>query len=100
PARPAVPPAPPGSTPPGGAPAAPIRLLLADDHPVVRAGLRAVLEGEADLVVVAEAATAEQAVQLAARPDVDVVLMDLQFGRGMNGAQATAAITARPGAPR
>ncbi|GGU97386.1 DNA-binding response regulator [Kitasatospora herbaricolor] len=95
PVRPVVPPA-----GPGDAPAAPIRLLLADDHPVVRAGLRAVLEGEPDLVVVAEAATAEQAVQLAARPDVDVVLMDLQFGRGMNGAQATAAITARPGAPR
>ncbi|MGW4898537.1 response regulator [Kitasatospora sp. NPDC004240] len=80
----------------------PIRLLLADDHPVVRAGLRAVLETEADLAVVAEAATAEQAVELAARVPVDVVLMDLQFGPGsaMNGAQATAAITARPGAPR
>lgn len=87
--------------PPGG-PTAPIRLLLADDHPVVRAGLRAVLESEPDLAVVAEAATAEQAVELAGRVAVDVVLMDLQFGPGsaMNGAQATAAITARPGAPR
>ncbi len=78
----------------------PIRLLLADDHPVVRAGLRAVLEGESDFAIVAEAATAEQAVALAAEGGVDVVLMDLQFGAGMNGAQATAAITARPGAPR
>lgn len=78
----------------------PIRLLLADDHPVVRAGLRAVLETEPGLVVVAEAATAEEAVTRAARGDIDVVLMDLQFGRGMNGAEATAAITARPGAPR
>ncbi|MEU4804615.1 response regulator transcription factor [Actinosynnema sp. NPDC023587] len=78
----------------------PIRLLLADDHPVVRAGLRAVLETEPDLVVVAEAATAEQAVALAAELDVDVVLMDLQFGAGMNGSQATAAISARPDAPR
>ena len=78
----------------------PIRLLLADDHPVVRAGLRAVLEGESDFAVVAEAATAEQAVALAAELDLDVVLMDLQFGAGMNGARATAAITARPGAPR
>lgn len=78
----------------------PIRLLLADDHPVVRAGLRAVLEGESDFAIVAEAATAEQAVALAADLDLDVVLMDLQFGAGMNGAQATAAITARPGAPR
>ncbi|WP_229401549.1 response regulator [Micromonospora okii] len=77
-----------------------IRLLLADDHPVVRAGLRAVLETEPDLEVVAEAATAEEAVARAGVGDIDVVLMDLQFGRAMNGAQATAEITARPGAPR
>ncbi|MGW7514355.1 response regulator [Streptomyces sp. NPDC054796] len=79
---------------------APIRLLLADDHPVVRAGLRAVLETEEGIDVVAEAATAEEAVVRAARGGIDVVLMDLQFGGGMNGAEATAAITARPGAPR
>ncbi|WP_434448833.1 response regulator [Lentzea sp. E54] len=79
---------------------APIRLLLADDHPVVRAGLRAVLETEPGLVVVAEAATAEDAVARAAEGDIDVVLMDLQFGAGMNGAEATAAITSRPGGPR
>ncbi|WBO66454.1 response regulator [Streptomyces camelliae] len=78
----------------------PVRLLLADDHPVVRAGLRAVLETEPGLVVVAEAATAEEAVDRAAGGDVDVVLMDLQFGKGMGGAEATAAITARPDAPR
>ncbi|MEV7774200.1 response regulator transcription factor [Kitasatospora sp. NPDC086791] len=79
-----------------------IRLLIADDHPVVRAGLRAVLESEPDFAIVAEAATAERAVELAAEAGVDVVLMDLQFGPGsaMNGAQATAAITARAGAPR
>ncbi|MEU8692246.1 response regulator transcription factor [Streptomyces sp. NPDC048665] len=78
----------------------PVRLLLADDHPVVRAGLRAVLETEPGLVVVAEAATAEEAVVRAGAGDVDVVLMDLRFGAGMGGAEATAAITARPGAPR
>ncbi|MFJ6778029.1 response regulator [Streptomyces yangpuensis] len=77
-----------------------IRLLLADDHPVVRAGLRAVLDTEADFAVVAEAATAERAVELAAREPVDVVLMDLQFGPGMHGSEATALITAGPGAPR
>ncbi|WP_028801066.1 response regulator [Streptomyces sp. 142MFCol3.1] len=77
-----------------------IRLLLADDHPVVRAGLRAVLETEPGLTVVAEAATAEEAVARAGEGDIDVVLMDLQFGKGMGGAAATAAITARPGAPR
>ncbi|MCI0386788.1 response regulator transcription factor [Streptomyces sp. CNQ085] len=77
-----------------------IRLLLADDHPVVRAGLRAVLETEPGIEVAAEAATAEAAVARAAGGDIDVVLMDLQFGGGMNGAEATAAITARPSPPR
>jgi DNA-binding NarL/FixJ family response regulator len=77
-----------------------IRLLIADDHPVVRAGLRAVLETEPDLTVVAEAATAEQAVTRAADGDIDVVLMDLQFKGGMTGAEATAEITAQTGAPR
>ncbi|WP_030765404.1 MULTISPECIES: response regulator [unclassified Streptomyces] len=79
-----------------------VRLLLADDHPVVRAGLRAVLDTEPDFAVVAEAATAERAVELAASEPVDVVLMDLQFGPGpgMHGSEATALITARPGAPR
>ncbi|MFJ1866001.1 response regulator [Streptomyces sp. NPDC088097] len=77
-----------------------IRLLLADDHPVVRAGLRAVLDTEPDFAVVAEAATAELAVELAAEVEVDVVLMDLQFGAGMHGSAATAAITGRAGGPR
>lgn len=77
-----------------------IRLLLADDHPVVRAGLRAVLDTEPGLSVTAEAATAEQAVAQAHAGDFDVVLMDLQFGAGMHGSEATAAITSRPGAPR
>lgn len=77
-----------------------VRLLLADDHPVVRAGLRAVLSAEPDFEVVAEAATAEAAVERAGAGDVDVVLMDLQFGAGMHGSDATAAIAGRPGAPR
>ncbi|MGV2919668.1 response regulator [Streptomyces alfalfae] len=86
-----------------GAGAPTVRLLLADDHPVVRAGLRAVLDAEPDFEIVAEAATAEAAVEAAAAqgPEgVDVVLMDLQFGPGMHGAAATAAITAREDAPR
>ncbi|MFC7303106.1 response regulator [Streptomyces monticola] len=98
-----VPAGPSGSSGPSGpsGPEAPIRLLLADDHPVVRAGLRAVLDTEADFRVVAEAASAELAVELAATEDLDVVLMDLQFGPGrMHGAEATAAIAAREGAPR
>ncbi|MFK8909745.1 response regulator [Streptomyces sp. YS-3] len=80
--------------------AGPIRLLLADDHPIVRAGLRAVLDTEPDFTVTGEAATAERAVELAGAGGYDVVLMDLQFGAGMHGSEATAAITARPDAPR
>ncbi|AZI58783.1 DNA-binding response regulator [Nakamurella antarctica] len=78
----------------------PIRLLLADDHPVVRAGLRAVLESECDLVVIADVATAEDAVTRSAAGDIDVVLMDLQFGSGMGGAEATKIITALSSGPR
>lgn len=77
-----------------------VRIVIADDHPVVRAGLRAVLQTEPDFVVVAECATAEQAVQRCADGDADVVLMDLQFGTGMGGTAATAAIARVPGAPR
>ncbi|GAA1191960.1 response regulator [Prauserella alba] len=77
-----------------------IRLIVADDHPVVRTGLRAVLDTEPDFRVVAEAASAEEAVRLAAATPADVVLMDLQFGAGMHGSEATAAIVDRPGAPR
>lgn len=77
-----------------------IRLLLSDDHPVVRAGIRAMLESESDLEVVAEAATAEEAVRIAAASDVDLVLMDLQFPGTLQGAEATRRIRSRDGAPR
>lgn len=77
-----------------------IRLLLADDHPVVRAGLRALFSAEADMDVVAEAGSAEDAVAVAAAGGVDVVLMDLQFTGALQGAEATRAVRSRPGAPR
>ncbi len=77
-----------------------IALLLADDHPVVRAGLRAVLEWEEDIVVVDEVATAEAAIERARAGDIDVVLMDLQFGTGLGGSAATREITASTSAPR
>jgi DNA-binding NarL/FixJ family response regulator len=77
-----------------------IRLLLSDDHPVVRAGMRALLEAEDDLHVVGEAASAEEAVQLAATPGIDLVLMDLQFPGVLQGVDATRRIRSSPGAPR
>lgn len=77
-----------------------IRLLLSDDHPVVRAGIRAMLESEPDLLVVAEATTAEDAVGSAATFEIDVVLMDLQYPGAMQGAEATRRIRSRPDAPR
>ncbi|MFD5463806.1 response regulator [Kitasatospora sp. NPDC127059] len=66
-----------------------VRLLVADDHAVVRAGLRALLEGEPDLEVIAEAGSGEEAVRLAVRMKPDVVLMDLRFaGAGIDGIEA------------
>ncbi|MET8978260.1 response regulator transcription factor [Streptomyces sp. NPDC004539] len=67
-----------------------LRLLLADDHTVVRAGLRALLEGEPDLVVAGEAASGEEAVRLAVELLPDVVLMDLRFAGagGIDGVEA------------
>ncbi len=75
-----------------------IRVLLADDHEIVRLGLRSVLEGAEDIEVVGEVATAEAAVSAAQAGGIDVILMDLRFGAGvegtrvMGGAEATAAI--------
>lgn len=69
-----------------------IRIVIADDHPVVRAGIRALLDGEDDLSVVGEAETPEQAVELARTLDPELVLMDLQFGQTTSGADATRSI--------
>jgi DNA-binding NarL/FixJ family response regulator len=77
-----------------------IGLLLSDDHPVVRAGMRALLEAEPDLHVAGEAASAEEAVQLAAGPDIDLVLMDLQFPGSLQGVEATRRIRSAPDAPK
>ncbi|GAA1798061.1 MULTISPECIES: response regulator [Leucobacter] len=76
-----------------------IRIVLADDHPVVRAGIRALLEGDPELEIVGEAATPDEAVALAAADRPDVVLMDLQFGQDQTGADATRRIRALAGAP-
>ena len=77
-----------------------ISVLLVDDHPIVRAGLRALLTGSGEVTIAAEAATGEQAVRLAAESEFDVVLMDLQLGAGIDGAEATRQIVEQPHAPR
>lgn len=75
----------------------PLRVLLADDHPVFRKGLRALLTSLADAEVVAEAADGNQAMALCAELAPDVVVMDLQMP-GKNGVEATRGIlAARPG---
>ncbi|MFF2011873.1 response regulator [Streptomyces sp. NPDC058195] len=72
----------------------PVRILLCDDHVVVRAGLLALLGSEPDIEVVGEAGSGEEAVALAARLTPDVVLMDLQLGTGIDGVEATRRIAA------
>jgi DNA-binding NarL/FixJ family response regulator len=75
--------------------ASPLRLLIADDHAVVRAGLRALLDGEPDLDVVAEAGSGAEAVRLAPELAPDVVLMDLRFADGIDGVEALRQVTAK-----
>ncbi|MDX3642008.1 response regulator transcription factor [Streptomyces sp. MB09-02B] len=70
-----------------------IRVLLADDHPVVRDGLAAMLSTQPDLTVVGEAASGAEALRRTASLAPDVVLMDLQMPE-MDGTTATAAIRA------
>ena len=70
------------------------RILLADDHTVVRRGLRLVLEAEPDLEVVAEAADGAEAVQRVASGDVDLAVLDVAMPR-MTGLQATREIRRR-----
>ncbi|MDN4599463.1 response regulator [Leifsonia virtsii] len=76
-----------------------IHVLIADDHPVVRAGLRALLTAAEDVTVVGEAATPDEAVQLAERLAPELVLMDLQFGEADTGADATRRIRSLDAAP-
>lgn len=65
-----------------------IRILIADDHPIVRAGLRAVFEAEPDLEVVGEADRALDAVDRAKVGGIDLITMDLRFPSGPSGVDA------------
>jgi len=71
-----------------------IRVLIADDHPVVRTGLRGMLQTQSDIELVGEAETGAQAVSLAGRLEPDVVLMDLQMP-DLDGVSATEQICTR-----
>jgi DNA-binding NarL/FixJ family response regulator len=70
------------------------RVLLADDHGVVRGGLRLILDVEPDLTVVAEAGDGAEAVELATRGDVDLAILDIAMPR-MTGLQAAREMSRR-----
>ncbi|GAA0968616.1 response regulator transcription factor [Acrocarpospora macrocephala] len=72
----------------------PIRVLIADDHPIVRQGLRTFLEVQGDIEVVGEAADGAEAVALAASLDPDVLLLDLKMP-GLSGLGALTELAAR-----
>jgi DNA-binding NarL/FixJ family response regulator len=76
---------------PNPASGAPIRVVLADDHALVRAGMRSLLGGMAQVEVVGEAASGEEALVLAERERPDVVLMDIAM-KGITGLEAAARI--------
>jgi DNA-binding NarL/FixJ family response regulator len=56
-----------------------IRILIADDHQIVRAGLKQFIAGEIDMQVTAEAASSAEALAAAARGGIDVVLLDISL---------------------
>ncbi len=76
-----------------------IRVLLADDQSLVRAGFRMILKSEPDIEVVAEAGDGSEAVARAERCAPDVILMDIRMP-GVDGIEATRQITARGGSQR
>lgn len=71
-----------------------MRILIADDHELTRAGLRAVIDREPDLKVVREVATGEAAVAACAEDALDLAILDIRFGAGMTGLEAARLILA------
>lgn len=75
-----------------------IAVVIADDHPIVRAGMRALVDAQPDMQVAAEMGTAEELLAWCAAHTADVVLLDLRFGAGrLGGADATRQLVERGG---
>ncbi|MGW6510600.1 response regulator [Streptomyces niveus] len=83
----------------GDAAGGPVRVVLADDQPLIRSGLRVLIADHPDLDVVGEAGTGAQAVRLVRELRPDVVVMDIRMP-GMDGIEATGLITAGPESAR
>lgn len=75
-----------------------IRVLLVDDEPLIRSGIKAILEASSDITVVGEADTGTRAIEQARSLDIDVVCMDIRMPDG-DGIWATKQITAAPDHP-
>ncbi|MEO7068942.1 MAG: response regulator transcription factor [Nostocoides sp.] len=78
----------------GISPERPIRVLIVDDHPVVRSGMRTLLAASPSIVVVGEAGDGEEALALVASTTPDVVLSDLRLGSGLDGVDIARAVRA------
>lgn len=77
-----------------------IRVVIVDDHPVVRAGLRALLELTGEIEVVGESGDGAASIEIIRRARPDVVLMDLRIGAGIDGVETTTQVLQLPEAPR
>ncbi|MFE9642234.1 response regulator [Nocardiopsis alba] len=77
-----------------------MKLFLVDDHPIVRAGLIALFEGEEDIEVAGEAADGTDALRLIGLREPDVVLMDLRLAEGTDGVEVTERVLRLPRPPR